>query len=94
MSSKAQKEIPEWQCEKFSRDELKVARAQWNRCVEDRKIIFGQKPPITKNMKALCRAMAEADEDLKDHLEQPLVAGSKKYQALWDFVEHRCKPKK
>ena len=94
MNSKQQpKEVPEWQGRSWSKDELKVARAQWTRCAEAKKMVFGLRPPVIKNMKVLCNAMAAADEGLRENLREPLIAGTTKYQALWDFVKYRCKIK-
>ena len=42
-------------------------------------------------MKALTKAMGEADNDLKWNFKTPLHSSSKKYRQLTSYVHHKCK---
>ena len=64
MSKQGKRAIPVWQNKKLSNYERMVMETAWENMIEEGKVTFGSKPPIAKNVQALCKAMAAADSSI------------------------------
>ena len=80
-----------WQQEPFTKEEMDVVKDVWRQLVEDQKLVFGKRPPSKSNMDRLVKELKRVDEDFKINLTVPLLATSKKYNALIQWVARKSK---
>ena len=66
----------------FSQEEWQAVVATWAQLADENKVVFGKKPPISKNVSVLLKTLCKNDQNFSGHLSQGLASGSRKYKQL------------
>ena len=81
----------DWATTGFTAVEWDLVVTTWANVVANNQIVFGSKPPVDKNMKALIAGLAKSDKTVAKYLKQGIPSRSRKYKRIHSFVTRMSK---